>query len=95
MSRAYFTVVDSDEDIKLCLTCPYPECTNCLDSDREPGKRPERLPRAKYYRKLAQREACRPLLLGGMSPYKVSNIVGCTNWLATQVRNQLVAEGLL
>lgn len=23
--------VDSPEDIKLCLSCPYPECKNCLD----------------------------------------------------------------
>ena len=32
---------EEKKDIILCLECPYPTCTNCLERKHKPGVRPD------------------------------------------------------
>lgn len=79
------------KEIELCLNCPFPECTNCLRSDHEPGQRPVRtLSTAAIMRKKI-REL---MLTTNLSQSKIARHVGCSVYLTRQVLDELVAEGL-
>lgn len=79
------------KEIELCLNCPFPECTNCLRNEHEPGKRPERTMRTAAI----MRQRIRELMLTTSLPQtRIASYVGCSVYLTRQVLDELKAEGL-
>ena len=79
------------KDIQLCLNCPYPECTNCLDRDHKPGERPERGVYSKYEE---LREKIRDLMLNtNLSNRKIASYLGCSMYHVNVVSRELRGEG--
>lgn len=88
-----FVFSDSErEEINLCLTCPFPECTNCLDSKngpREPGERPRR-------KRTLRQDNVRDLLLRTDLPlYKIAGYAHVSMATAKAVQAELRDEGLI